>query len=137
MKTQDSFSGVDPFKESNESERTPMQKQRNRPRKNTPHNVKVLEQESGTTLGRVVDITADGLMLVVPEAIETGRQLNFRIILPRMVEGKVEIAVSAEAVWCKQDTNPRYFKVGFRFENLAGNDGFTLEDVMHRMNLVG
>jgi len=114
-----------------------MQKQRNRPRKNTPHNVKVLEQESGTTLGRVVDITADGLMLVVPEAIETGRQLNFRIILPRMVEGKVEIAVSAEAVWCKQDTNPRYFKVGFRFENLAGNDGFTLEDVMHRMNLVG
>ncbi len=114
-----------------------MQKQRNRPRKNTPHNVKVLEVETNKLLGRVVDITADGLMMVVPRAIETGRQFEFRIILPRMVEGKVEIGVNAEAVWCKQDTNPRYFQVGFRFENLSGSDGFTLEDVMHRMNLVG
>lgn len=114
-----------------------MQKQRNRPRKNTPHNVKVLEQGSTTLLGRVVDITADGLMLVVPNAVEVGQKFQFRIILPRMVDGKVEVSVSAEAVWCKQDTNPRYFKVGYQFENLTGNDGFTLEDVMHRMNLVG
>lgn len=114
-----------------------MQKQRNRPRKNTPHNVKVMNQETGNVLGRVVDITADGLMLVVSSAIEVGRQFDFRIILPRMVEGKVDIVVKAEAVWCKQDTNPRYFKVGFRFENISGNEGFTLEDVMHRMNLVG
>ena len=114
-----------------------MQKQRNRPRKNTPHNVKVLDQASGSFLGRVVDITADGLMLVVPDHIEAGRMFDFRIILPRMVEGKMDIEVKAEAVWCKRDTNPKFFKVGFRFENLPGNDGFTLEDVMHRMNLVG
>ncbi len=114
-----------------------MQKQRNRPRRNTPHNVKVLEQESGQILGRVVDITADGLMLVVPNSIELGQTFNFRIILPRIVDGKVKVDVRAEAVWCRQDTNPHFFKVGFRFENLPGNDGFTLEDIMHRMNLVG
>jgi hypothetical protein len=114
-----------------------MKKQRNRPRKNTPHNVKVLDQESNQVLGRVVDITADGLMLVVDHHIEPGRSFNFRIILPRMIDGKIDIQVKAETVWCKEDTNPRFFKVGFRFENLPGNEGFTLEDVMHRMNLVG
>jgi len=114
-----------------------MQKQRNRPRKNTPHNVKVLDQESGKVLGRVVDITADGLMLVVSDRIEVGRHFDFRIILPRIVDGKMDIEVTAEAVWCKQDTNPSFYKVGFKFENMPGNDGFTLEDVMHRMNLVG
>jgi len=114
-----------------------MQKQRNRPRKNTPHHVKVLDQVTDEILGRVVDVTADGLMLVVPERIEPGRQFNFRIILPRIVSGKMDIEVSAEAIWCKPDTNPDFFKVGFKFLNLPGNDGFTLEDVMHRMNLVG
>lgn len=114
-----------------------MQKQRNRPRKNTPHSVKVLDQKTGKNLGRVVDVTADGVMLVVPDSIEVGKHFDFRIILPRIVEGKMDIEVTAEAVWCKQDTNPKFFKVGFRFVNLPGNDGFTLEDVMHRMNLVG
>ena len=114
-----------------------MQKQRNRPRKNTPHNVKVIDQLSGKVMGRVVDITADGLMLVTKQSIEQGQHFDLRIILPRMVDGKLDIEVKAEAVWCKSDTNPNFFKVGFRFENLAGNDGFTLEDVMHRMNLVG
>ena len=114
-----------------------MQKQRNRPRKNTPNHVKVLDHESGRVIGRIVDITADGLMLVTHNRIESGRHFHLRIILPRMSDGKTDISVEAETIWCKQDKNPRYFQVGFRFINLPGNDGFLLEDVMHRMNLVG
>ncbi len=54
-----------------------------------------------------------------------------------MIDGKMDIPVEAEAVWSKQDKNPSYFQTGFRFVNLSGNDGFLLEDVMHKMNLVG
>ncbi len=112
-------------------------KQRNRPRKNTPHHVKALDAENGRIIGRVVDITADGLMLVGDQYLEPGRVFNIRIILPRMAEGKMDITVEAEAVWSKQDSNPSFFQTGFRFQNLPGNEGFLLEDVMHRMNLVG
>lgn len=112
-------------------------KQRNRPRKNTPNHVKVLDSESGKVLGRVVDITADGLMMVGDSPVESGRVFKLRIILPRMTDGKIDISVEAEAVWCQQDKNPSFFQTGFKFENLAGSDGFLLEDVMHRMNLVG
>ena len=114
-----------------------MQKARNRPRKNTPNHVKVINNETGRVIGRVVDITADGLMLIAPLRIEQGRHFDLRIILPRMTDGKTEIQVKAESVWCKKDSNPKYFQVGFRFINLPGNDGFLLEDVMHKMNLVG
>ncbi|MCP4293644.1 MAG: PilZ domain-containing protein [bacterium] len=112
-------------------------KQRNRPRKNTPHHVKVIDQVSGKVVGRVVDITADGLMLISKKALDPGNIFQLRIILPRMMDGKVDIPVEAEAVWSKQDKNPSYFQTGFRFVNLSGNDGYLLEDVMHRMNLVG
>lgn len=114
-----------------------MAKPRNRPRKNTPHPVKVLDQASGQVLGRVVDITADGLMLVSANHLEPGKQFQLRIVLPQMTDGKMDVSVQAEVIWSRQDTNPSFFKIGFRFINLPGNDGFLLEDVMHRMNLVG
>ncbi len=111
-------------------------KQRNRPRKNTPHPVKVFDAESNQVIGRVVDITADGLMMVGNVHLEPGRVFNLRIVLPPKSYGKNDISVQAEAVWCEQDTNPSYYQTGFKFQNLTGNDGFLLEDVMYRMNLV-
>lgn len=114
-----------------------MKKHRRRPRKNTPHLVNVLDVETGRSLGRVVDITADGMMLVSKYQMELGHRIAVRIILPVMVQARTDVQVEAEAVWCKQDSNPDFYKVGFRFVNLAGEDGFLLEDVMQKFNLVG
>jgi c-di-GMP-binding flagellar brake protein YcgR len=114
-----------------------MKKHRRRPRKNTPHLVNVLDMETGKSLGRVVDITADGMMLVTNDAVANGHRVSVRVILPVMVQARTDVQLEAEAVWCKQDSNPSYFKVGFRFLNLAGEDGFLLEDVMQKFNLVG
>ena len=114
-----------------------MKKHRRRPRKNTPHHVKVLDTETGISLGRVVDITADGMMLVTKNQIVPGIILKVNVILPVMVQARNEVQLEAEAVWCKPDSNPAFYKVGFRFVNLAGEDGFLLEDVMQKFNLVG
>lgn len=113
-----------------------MLKQRNRPRKNTPHPVKVMDVKSGRILGRVVDITSDGMMIVGKKAQNTGMILDLRIFLPRMVDGKMDITLQGEIVWSAKDDNPKFFKSGVRFLNLPGNDGFLLEDVLHHMNLV-
>ena len=114
-----------------------MKKHRRRPRKNTPHLVNVLDMETGKSLGRVVDITADGMMLVTNHPVNVGLRVDARVILPVMVQARTEVQVEAEAVWCKPDSNPTYFKVGFQFVNLCGEDGFLLEDVMQKFNLVG
>lgn len=110
---------------------------RHRPRKNTPHNVKALDEETGRVLGRVVDITADGMMLVGQTEVIPGRRFQMRINLPVMVRHRTDISVEARVVWCNQDKNPSFYKIGFQFLNLGGEDGFMLEDVMHRLNLVG
>ena len=114
-----------------------MEDYRHRPRKSTPHNVKVLDEDTGRVLGRVVDITADGMMLVTKQEVAPGQDFNLRINLPVMVHHRTDISVVAQAVWCNTDKNPSFFKAGFKFINLAGEDGFLLEDVMHRFNLVG
>jgi len=110
---------------------------RHRPRKNTPHLVRVLDSESGKPFGRVVDITADGMMLVTEEPIAMGTRFKFRINLPVMVHYRTDVEVEAEAMWTTPDANPSFVKTGFQFINLSGDDGFLLEDVMHKLNLIG
>ena len=110
---------------------------RHRPRKNTPHLVNVINDDTGKTVGRIVDITADGMMLVAKEKIVPGRNYNFRIVLPVMVHHRSEVSVVARAVWIDPDSNPNYSKCGFKFIKLPAEEGFLLEDVMHKLNLVG
>ena len=114
-----------------------MEDYRHRPRKNTPHLVKVLMADSGRMVGRVVDITADGMMLVTKDNIVVGKTYEFRIILPVMVHHRTDVTLEAKAIYINSDGNPNYRKCGFKFINLPGEEGFLLEDVMHKLNLVG
>ncbi len=110
---------------------------RNRPRKNTPHLVRALDANSGRVIGRVVDITADGLLLMSESPLNAGQQMRIRVILPVMVNNRTDVEMDVEIVWSKQDPNPSYFQAGIKFLSLPGNDGFLLEDIMHKLNLVG
>jgi c-di-GMP-binding flagellar brake protein YcgR len=114
-----------------------MREHRRRPRKNTPHHVRVLDDQTSKVMGRVVDITADGMMIICQQQYTVGRHFNLRIVLPRMAQDRTHLVVSCEVVYSNQDPNPSFFKTGFRFLNLPGEDGFLLEDVMHKLNLVG
>lgn len=114
-----------------------MEDYRNRPRKNTPHLVRVINDDTGKTMGRVVDITADGMMLVTKELIEPGKLYNFRIVLPIMIHHRSDINLQAKAVYSNPDENSEFSKCGFKFIDLPGEDGFILEDVMHKFTLVG
>jgi hypothetical protein len=114
-----------------------MEDYRHRPRKNTPHLVKAIDLATGMAMGRIVDITADGMMLVTEVDVVKGRVYNFRIILPVMIHHRTDVCLEAKAVWTDQDDNKKFHKAGFQFHNLPGEDGFLLEDVMHKLNLVG
>ncbi len=110
---------------------------RHRPRKNTPHVVKAYDADGGKYLGRIVDITADGMMLVTKGQLTVGRTMQLRIVLPVMVQHRTDVVLESKVVWSEQDNNPSYSKCGFKFTNVSGEDGFLLEDVMHKLNLVG
>lgn len=114
-----------------------MEDYRRRPRKNTPHLVRVLNVDTGRAVGRVVDITADGMMLVTKDKIKVGQVYNYRIILPVMVHHRSDVTLEAKAIWTKEDTNSDYSKCGFQFIHLPAEEGFLLEEVMHKLNLVG
>ena len=114
-----------------------MQDYRHRPRRNTPYVVKAFDTETGQLLGRVVDITADGMMIVTKQALAPDRTFHLRITLPVMVRHRTDVTVEARVIWCEQDTSPGFCKIGVQFVNIPGEYGFLLEDVMHKLKWAG
>ncbi len=81
--------------------------------------LQILEPGSGKVIGRLVDITSIGLMIISEKALEPGREIALRITLPEEFPNAKQIDVVGESVWCHKDVNPDYYAVGFRLNQPA------------------
>jgi hypothetical protein len=114
-----------------------MKDRRRRQRRNTPHYLNVLENESGKVLGRLVNITACGLMIVTRNPLAPDRDFELRLLFPRAISGKEGLDVKARSIYCRPDNNPDYYRIGFKFRQLSSDDATLIEDVLQKFHLVG
>ncbi len=114
-----------------------MRDNRNKTRRNSPHRINVLTAGNERVLGRLVNITISGLMYLgdAPQAV--GTALRLRLPLPTMANGKTAIDVQGEVVWCGDDDNPRFHRVGIEIRDLGAEEGYIIETVLQRLHLVG
>lgn len=73
----------------------------------------VVRLPGGESIGQLVDITSNGLLVISPEQIEIGIESNMCIELSTPLEGKLKIGFRTRSVWCEADLNPEYFAVGY------------------------
>jgi PilZ domain len=98
--------------------------------------LQVAIRSTGQPVGRLVDITPEGIKLVSEEAIPTDKTFEFRVILPEGFSGGEYLDVDAKCVWSKRTPNPKLFESGFvliiatddqteLIENLIAESGFS------------
>ena len=80
--------------------------------------LRVFDLDEGGLLGHLTDISTDGIMLVSNRAIKAGRTLNIRLILPKEVAGRTEVAFAVKSLWSRIDANPEFHINGFQFEQI-------------------
>jgi hypothetical protein len=114
-----------------------MRERRGIKRKQTRHHTSVRAMPDGQVVGRLVDITTTGLMLLSPRPIPPGCEMKLRIPLRVMVHDMNEIEISAVTVWCRPDANPRFHRIGFEIPDIGGIEAYAIETVLSRMHLVG
>jgi len=114
-----------------------MRDKRSKKRRNSPHRVNVLAVDDDQVLGRLVNITSGGLMYLGDEPQAVGAPLRLRLPLPTMANGKTTIEVHGDVVWCGEDDNPSFHRVGVEFRNLGAEEGYIIETVLQRLHLVG
>lgn len=90
----------------------------------------VFEQGGQEPLGRMVDLSVTGMMLIATQELPVGRLFEIEIRPP---EGHPvpPVRLAAESVWCRTaPTNPHHFGVGFRFQAAPDTTLPLLEQLM-------
>lgn len=99
-----------------------MREKRTLRRRALTYQLEVLDIESGDSLGRLVDISAEGMLLVGPRPAEVGERHAARMALPEAILGRGHVDLSVEAVWSRPDAGPGLFLSGYRITDAQAGD---------------
>ena len=84
----------------------------------------VENRDSGEDVGRVVDITKDGVLLISKTPFESDLEIPVKIELGdelfERMHGNLEVNIKSH--WSKKDFNPNYYINGFSFVNHSASD---------------
>lgn len=94
--------------------------------------LRVFDQKTGQLLGRLVDITTEGIMLISEKPIEVNRTYKVRMALPTQILRRSDMVFEAVSVWSKRDVNPDFFATGFRITGVSEEDVAVVERLIHR-----
>lgn len=106
--------------------------QRTHQRRHLFYYLNVEDRSTGKSIGRVVDITVAGVLVISDNKYKDGEQIKARIMLDddllEQAHGNLEVDLLCR--WSKPDINPDYSVSGFAFENLSDNDVRLIERVI-------
>lgn len=92
--------------------------------------LRVLDRDSETLVGRLVDITTEGVMLLSESPLELDKLYKFKMILPPHFEARQEITFDAKCLWSKIDVNPDLYISGFQFGRVSSQDIRLIEELI-------
>lgn len=96
----------------------------------------VIDRETQQQLGRMVDLSITGMMIIATQELPVGRIFEIEIRTP---EGHPvpSVKISAESVWCRNNpNNPLHFGVGFRFTAVDDDVLPCLEQLMQEAGIL-
>jgi len=91
--------------------------QRSQQRWNLVQYLRVIKAETNETIGHLVDVTTEGMMLISENSIPLHQTFNLRMEIPTEDNIPQMIALTAESLWTKKDVNPAFHDTGFRLIN--------------------
>jgi hypothetical protein len=76
--------------------------------------LRVFDEPTGELLGHVVDLNADGMMLVGSSPIAQERYFSLWMELPREAGNRQRIMLHAQSLWSRPDVTPGLYASGLR-----------------------
>jgi len=105
------------------------------PRRNLFVYLNVVDNDTQKPLGRIVDLTTGGMMLVGDSPLETNSSYSAKILLSGGLQSITmeNIDVSFTTQWSKPDANPSLFVSGTKFKNLTPQTSRVIEQVIRKI----
>ena len=105
-----------------------MQEQRQYPRLPISNDLPVTDTNSGKVLGRMVNLSAGGMMLYVNNRVASHSVFQISFYLPEGSASGNPVKMGVESLWCSVSDNPNGFWVGFHVIDISEDDKQRLID---------
>lgn len=92
--------------------------------------LKVFDRNTDKVVGRLVDITPEGIMLICDTDLEPGAAYRFYMALPEGFDYKRQVEFDAVCRWSKPDVNRKYYDAGFNLTRITHRDKTLILDLM-------
>lgn len=93
--------------------------------------VKVREKSANQTVGRVMDITTEGMRLYGKDPLKPRSRRQFRMILPNVTTGSPEIFFDADIIWCRKDRSADFYDAGVHLIGVTPENRQVIEDFIN------
>lgn len=107
-----------------------MSERRSRVRKFTSSYFLVYDRDSGILLGRILDLTPEGAMMISDEPVDMSAEYQCRMVMPIMVGMRRELNFDAEVRWTRENNKWEWFETGFKFKDLTDADRDLIEELI-------
>lgn len=109
--------------------------QRRLPRAELAFYIPIHDRETGDEVGRMVDITPEGMRLVTDAPVELERVFEQFIEVEDSDGVARRLEVVARSVWCQPDTNPDHFAAGLQIIGARAGAGYSIERFIREHSL--
>jgi hypothetical protein len=97
--------------------------------------LRVFDGMSNRVLGHLADVSGRGMMLITDGRVEENLDYRLRMRLPREIGGRSEIVINATSRWCKPDSNPDFFLVGFQVKELDAEHEMYIQQLIQDFSM--
>jgi len=110
-----------------------MDEKRRQPRRHPIYYLQVSDQDSDQPIGRVVDLTQEGMRLVSERPIALHQDYRLKMTVPIDDLTAEQFTFSAESLWNGLDVNPDLHNTGFRIKELPPKGARVIKKVVEEL----
>ena len=99
-----------------------MIEQTNKPRRWTSDYYVVFNRDTAEAIGRVLNFSDTGILLMTADEIRVPSVLRCRMVLPAPVDGRVELLFDAESRWGRRNEKNDWYETGFHITAMDETD---------------
>ncbi|NQU64439.1 MAG: PilZ domain-containing protein [SAR324 cluster bacterium] len=99
--------------------------------------LKVFDNETNEVLGRLLDVTTEGMLIFSEKPVTTDKFYKIKLTLPKDIVVKTDIFLEALSLHCKKDPTADFYNTGFRIVDIEDEDKLTLIRIINRFSFQG
>ena len=107
-----------------------MDDQRKHPRRFILYDARIRDRDTRLTLGYLNDLTPEGAALLCDEPVEIGRDYHLSFDIPEELAISASLNIDAQFMWCRPDSEGRFFEAGMKFMELTNTERQIIEQMI-------